>query len=58
MAGFIFSAIAIGFYIFMQSIAPSSTDPVALMQTAGGGAGVVIGISFVMVIFGLIGKKV
>lgn len=56
--GFFLAAFAFGFYLFMLSIAQNSTDPVALMQTAGGAAGVVIGISFIMVIIGLIGKKV
>jgi hypothetical protein len=57
IVGFILSLIALGFYFFMLSIASTSTDPVALMQTVGGVAGAVIGISLVMVILGLIGRK-
>lgn len=58
IVGFVLIAMAIGFYVFMQSIASTSTDPVALMQTVGTVTGVVTGLSFVMIIFGLIGKKV
>jgi multidrug resistance efflux pump len=57
IVGFVLIAMAIGFYVFMQSIASTSTDPVALMQTVGTVTGVVTGLSFVIIIFGLIGKK-
>jgi hypothetical protein len=50
--------LALGFYFFMLSIAPTSNDPVALMQTVGTVAGAAVGISLVMIIMGLIGKKV
>ena len=49
---------ALGFYFFMLSIAPTSNDPAALMQTVGTVSGVAVGISLVMIIIGLIGKKV
>ena len=48
---------ALGFYFFMLSIAPSSTDPAALMQTVGTVSGGAIGLSIAMIIIGLIGKK-
>jgi hypothetical protein len=57
IAGFIFGALALGFSLFMTSIASSSTDPVALMQIVGQASGVVGGISLVMIAVGLIGKK-
>ena len=57
IVGFVLIVIAIGFYFFMQTIASTSTDPVALMQTVGTVTGVVTGISLVMIIIGLIGKK-
>jgi len=50
--------IAIGFFLFMLSIASKSNDPAALMQTVGTVAGVVVGIAIAMIIIGLIGKKV
>jgi hypothetical protein len=56
--GFILIPLALGFYFFMFSIAPTSTDPTALMQTAGTVAGAAVGISLAMIIIGLIGKKV
>jgi phage-related minor tail protein len=41
----------------MLTIAPRSTYPAALMQTVGTVSGAVGGLSLVMIIFGLIGKK-
>jgi len=58
IVGFILTVIALGFYFFMLSIASTSTDPAALMQTVGTVTGAVVGISLVMMIMGLIGKKV
>jgi hypothetical protein len=58
IVGLVLTVLALGFYFFMLSIASSSTDPVALMQTIGTVTGAVVGISLVMVIVGLIGKKV
>jgi len=58
IVGFVLTVIALGFYFFMLSIAANSTDPVALMQTVGTVTGAVVGISLVMIIIGLIGKKV
>ena len=42
----------------MGSIASQSTDPAALMQTVGTVAGVLVWVSLVMILLGLIGKKV
>jgi hypothetical protein len=58
VVGFVLIVIALAFYFFMLSIASKSNDPVALMQTVGAVAGAVGGISIVMIIVGLIGKKV
>ena len=58
VAGLFLIVLAIGFFFFMWSVASKSTDPVVLMQTVGTVAGAVGGISLVMIIFGLIGKKV
>ena len=57
IVGIFLIAIAFGFYFFMLTIASTSTDPVALMQTVGTVTGVVAGISLAMIIVGLIGKK-
>ena len=57
IVGFVLIAIAIGFYFFMLTIASTSTDPAALMQTVGTVSGVVAGLSLVMIIIGLIGRK-
>jgi hypothetical protein len=58
IVGFILIVIAVAFYFFMLSIASKSNDPAALMQTVGQVAGAVGGLSLVMIIVGLIGKKV
>ena len=58
IVGFALVVLAVVFYFFMFSIASKSNDPVALMQTVGTVAGVVAGVSLVMIIVGLIGKKV
>jgi hypothetical protein len=58
IVGFVLTVIALGFYFFMQPIASMSTDPVLFMQTVGTATGTVIGVSLVMIVVGLIGKKV
>lgn len=50
--------LAVLFFFFMLSMAPKSTDPVALMRTVGTVSGVVVGLGLVMIVIGLIGKKV
>jgi hypothetical protein len=57
IVGFVLMIIAAGFYLFMLSIASKSNNPAALMQTVGQVAGAVVGLSVVMIIIGLIGKK-
>jgi hypothetical protein len=58
IAGFVLIVLALGFFFYMWSIASKSNDPVVLMQTVGTVAGAVGGISLVMIIIGLIGKRV
>jgi len=58
IVGLVLVLLAIGFYIVMLSMAPKSTDPAALMRTVGTVSGAVGGLALVMIIFGLIGKKV
>jgi hypothetical protein len=57
IVGFVLIVLALGFYLFMFSIAPTSNDAAALMQTVGTVSGAVIGISLVMIILGVIGRK-
>ena len=58
LTGFVLIILALGFYLFMLTVASQSTDPVALMQTVGTVSGVLAGISIAMIIIGLVGKKV
>jgi len=57
VVGVVLLIMALGFFVFMRSIASTSNDPVSLMQTVGIVTGVVTGISVVMIITGLIGKR-
>jgi len=57
IVGVVLIVIALAFFVFMRSIAATSNDPTALMQTVGTVSGVVTGISVVMIIVGLIGKR-
>jgi multidrug resistance efflux pump len=58
IVGLVLIVLAVVFFFFMLSVSTSSNDPAALMQTVGTVAGVVSGISLVMIVIGLIGKKV
>ena len=58
ITGFLFIAMAIGFFLFMMTIAPQSTDPAEFMRIVGSASGTVIGVCVAIIIVGLIGKKV
>lgn len=58
VVGCVFLISALAFFFYMLSIASKSTDPAALMQIVGTVAGAVGGLSIVMILFGLVGKKV
>ena len=58
ITGFVLILLALGFFFFMLSVASTSTDPAALMQTVGTVSGAAVGISLVLILLGLIGKKV
>jgi hypothetical protein len=49
--------LAAAFFLVMAAISPKSNDPAALVQTVGQVSEVLVGLGFVMLIFGLIGKK-
>ena len=57
ITGFVLIVLALGFYFFMQSTAPTSNDPAALMQAVGSVSGAALGLSLVLIVLGLIGKK-
>lgn len=50
--------LAVGFFFIMSTNASASTDPRELMRLAGQISGAAIGVSVVLIIIGLIGKKV
>ena len=55
--GVLFLVLAMGFFFGMQPLAAQSTDPVAFMRLVGQAAGVAAGVSLVLIVAGLIGKK-
>ena len=55
--GFVLIALALGFFFFMSLMASQSTDPAEFMKIVGQISGAAIGISVVMIVLGLIGKK-
>jgi len=57
ITGAALAAVAIVFFLYMLSIAATSNDPKALMQTVGQVSGVAVAIGIVMIVFGLKGKK-
>ncbi|UPK35327.1 hypothetical protein IVB18_46485 [Bradyrhizobium sp. 186] len=56
--GTVLLGLAVLFFLSMRDMTPWSNDPVALMRTIGQVSGAVGGISLVMIVFGLIGRKV
>jgi hypothetical protein len=58
IVGVVLMLAAPAFFFFFLSMAPKSNDPAALMQTVGQVSGVVGAIGFIMLVFGLVGKKV
>jgi predicted permease len=57
VTGAVLIAAAIGFFLYMMSIASKSNDPKALMETVGQVAGVAGAVGVVMIVLGLRGKK-
>jgi hypothetical protein len=57
VVGAVLIVLATVFFLVMAAVSPKSNDSAALMQTVGQVSGVLVGLGFVMMIFGLIGKK-
>jgi hypothetical protein len=57
IVGAVLIILATVFFLVMAAVSPKSNDPAALMQTVGQVWGVLVGLGFVMMIFGLIGKR-
>jgi hypothetical protein len=55
--GTVLLVLAVLFFLSMRDMTLWSNDPVALMRTVGEVSGVVGGVSLVMIVFGLIGRK-
>jgi len=57
IVGAVLMVLATGFFLVMAAISLKSNDPAALMDTVGQVSGVLVGLGFVMIIFGMIGKR-
>jgi hypothetical protein len=57
IVGVVLLGIAGLFFLGMLGLVPRSNDPAALMRTVGQVTGAVGGLSLVMIIVGLVGKK-
>jgi hypothetical protein len=57
ITGIVLIILALAFYLFMVVIAPRSTDPVAVLQTAGTVSGVASGLATALIVLGLLGKR-
>jgi hypothetical protein len=56
IVGVILVGLAIAFFFGMATVAPTSNDPAALMQTAGTVSGVVGALGIVLAVFGALRK--
>lgn len=57
IAGAVAVVLAGVFFIFMMGLAPQSTDPKTLMETAGSTSGVVAAIGLALVVLGFMGRR-
>ena len=57
MAGGLLLVLAVGFFLVMMGMAAKSTDPRGMMETVGQVSGVCVGITVVLILAGLIGRK-
>jgi hypothetical protein len=55
--GAVLLLLAILFFLTMRDTTPWSNDPATVMRTVGEVSGAVGGISLIMILFGLIGRK-
>lgn len=58
IGGVFLIVMAVGFFLIMSANVSASTDPQELMRLTGQISGGAIGVSVVMILIGLIGKKV
>ena len=58
VAGVVLIVLAAAFFLGMMTLIPRSNDPVGMMREVGEVSGVLCGLSLVMIVVGLVGKKV
>jgi hypothetical protein len=57
LTGLVLILAAAGFFVGMQSLAPTSNDPVALMRIVGEVSGALVGLGLIMMVFGAVGRR-
>jgi uncharacterized protein (TIGR03382 family) len=57
ITGLALIVLAVGFFLYMLTLAPKSNDPAALMQTVGMVSGAVGALGLVLALFGAIGRR-
>jgi hypothetical protein len=57
VVGTVLLVLAVLFFLSMRDMTLWSNDPVTLMRTVGEVSGAVGGLSLVMIVFGLVGRK-
>lgn len=57
LTGAVMVSAAVGFFFYMGTLAPRSTDPAALMRTVGTVSGAVGGLGLIMVVFGALRRR-
>jgi hypothetical protein len=57
ITGLALIVLAVGFFLYMLTLAPKSNDPAALMRTVGTVSGVVGALGLVMAVFGAVGRR-
>jgi hypothetical protein len=58
IAGVVLIVLAAVFFLGMMTMIPHSNDPVGMMREVGEVSGGLCGLSLVMIVVGLVGKKV
>ena len=57
VTGVVMIAAALGFFFYMATFAPNSTDPAGMMQTVGAVSGFVGALGLVFILFGTFRRK-
>jgi uncharacterized protein (TIGR03382 family) len=57
VTGGLMIVLAVGFFLYMMTVAPRSNNPAGMMQTVGGVSGAIGAIGLVMMVFGALRRR-